>query len=77
MRELGRLDEGIKLPSSEYFGSIMVFHHLHCLTNLYHALHPEYYHMDKMTSFERAMWAEHTGEDTLHKTTGTHRFLAL
>jgi hypothetical protein len=31
MKDLGRLEEGIELPNGQYFGSLMVFHHLHCL----------------------------------------------
>ena len=31
MRKLSREDEGIKLPDGNYYGSLMVFHHLHCL----------------------------------------------
>jgi hypothetical protein len=31
MKAMGREREGIKLPDGTYFGSIMVFHHLHCL----------------------------------------------
>ncbi|KAK1993307.1 hypothetical protein LX36DRAFT_586633 [Colletotrichum falcatum] len=31
MEELGRVDEGIELQDGGFFGSIMVFHHLHCL----------------------------------------------
>jgi hypothetical protein len=31
MKEMGREREGIKLPDGTYYGSIMVFHHLHCL----------------------------------------------
>ncbi|KAF5862309.1 hypothetical protein ETB97_011833 [Aspergillus alliaceus] len=34
MHELGREDEGILLPDGTYFGSIMVFHLLHCLVRL-------------------------------------------
>ncbi|KAF4878832.1 Cyclochlorotine biosynthesis protein O [Colletotrichum siamense] len=59
MEELGRVDEGIELPGGDYFGSIMVYHHLHCLKNLYHALHPEYYNFSKLTSHEQERLAEH------------------
>jgi hypothetical protein len=31
MKAMGREAEGIKLPDGTYYGSIMVFHHLHCL----------------------------------------------
>ncbi|KAI4962232.1 hypothetical protein J4E86_001264 [Alternaria arbusti] len=31
MKAMGREREGIKLPDGTYYGSIMVFHHLHCL----------------------------------------------
>lgn len=34
MRKLGRVEEGIELPDGTYFGSLMVFHHLHCLVSL-------------------------------------------
>ncbi|KAL5115116.1 hypothetical protein ACEQ8H_006952 [Pleosporales sp. CAS-2024a] len=62
MRALGRENEGIKLPDGTYFGSIMVFHHLHCLVekNLYHALHPEYYGLANLTGVAKAELAEHT-----------------
>ncbi|KAI8295558.1 Cyclochlorotine biosynthesis protein O [Colletotrichum sp. SAR 10_98] len=65
MEELGRVDEGIELPGGGYFGSIMVYHHLHCLKNLYHALHPEYYNFSKSTSHEQERLAEHNGDTTL------------
>lgn len=32
--EMGRLDDGIRLPDGDYFGQFMVFHHLHCLVSL-------------------------------------------
>lgn len=35
MKQLGREDEGIKLPDGTYYGSLMVFHHLHCLVRLF------------------------------------------
>ncbi|PYH94553.1 hypothetical protein BO71DRAFT_429897 [Aspergillus ellipticus CBS 707.79] len=57
---MGREDEGIKLPDGTYYGSIMVFHHLHCLKNLYHALHPEYYGLDNLTVETQASWKDHT-----------------
>ncbi|PNY29797.1 Uncharacterized protein TCAP_00291 [Tolypocladium capitatum] len=60
MHELGREEEGIRLPDGTYFGSIMVFHHLHCLKNIYHALHPAYYHLDILEGHEKAMLWEHT-----------------
>ncbi|OBR03319.1 Tat pathway signal sequence [Colletotrichum higginsianum IMI 349063] len=59
MQEIDRVDEGIELPGGGFFGSIMVFHHLHCLKNLYHALHPEYYNLTKMTSHEKDKFDEH------------------
>ncbi|KAH0437160.1 hypothetical protein CcaCcLH18_04028 [Colletotrichum camelliae] len=59
MEDIGRVDEGIELPGGGYFGSIMVYHHLHCLKNLYHALHPEYYNFSKLTSHEQERLAEH------------------
>ncbi|KAM3548793.1 hypothetical protein MY1884_009024, partial [Beauveria asiatica] len=60
MHELGRESEGIQLPDGTYFGSIMVFHHLHCLKNIYHALHPDYYGLDKLQGAEKDMLWEHT-----------------
>ncbi|KAK8103331.1 uncharacterized protein PG998_010364 [Apiospora kogelbergensis] len=65
MASMGRTEEGIKLSDGTYFGSLMVFHNLHCLKNLYHDLHPEYYHLDKMTADEKAQHQEHT-EHCLH-----------
>src|SRR4051812_21882710 len=38
MKQLGRLDEGIQLSDGNYYGSLMVFHHLHCLVSLIHLL---------------------------------------
>ncbi|KAH8911761.1 hypothetical protein BR93DRAFT_13883 [Coniochaeta sp. PMI_546] len=43
MRELGREYQGVQFPDGRYFGSLMVYHHLHCLKHIYHALYPEYY----------------------------------
>jgi hypothetical protein len=31
MKDLGREEQGIRLPDGNYFGALMVFHHLHCL----------------------------------------------
>jgi hypothetical protein len=33
MKAMGREKEGIKLPDGTYYGSLMVFHHLHCLVS--------------------------------------------
>lgn len=33
MHSLGREEEGIRLPDGTFFGSLMVFHHLHCLVS--------------------------------------------
>ncbi|GAB0139243.1 hypothetical protein EsDP_00007456 [Epichloe bromicola] len=63
MHELGREKEGIKLPGGTYFGSLMVFHHLHCLKNIYHALNPTYYHLDKLEGSELAMHREHNDQN--------------
>ncbi|KNG89428.1 hypothetical protein ANOM_003131 [Aspergillus nomiae NRRL 13137] len=60
MKEMDRDWEGIQLPDGTYYGSIMVFHHLHCLKNLYHALNPEYYGLANLTGEEQASWRDHT-----------------
>ncbi|KAL3964635.1 hypothetical protein ACCO45_001639 [Purpureocillium lilacinum] len=65
MHSLGREEEGIRLPDGTFFGSLMVFHHLHCLAlsyqkNIYHALHPAYYQLDRLKGHEKAMHDEHT-----------------
>ncbi|KAI1160181.1 hypothetical protein F5B18DRAFT_676256 [Nemania serpens] len=60
MRELGRQDEGIRLPDGTYYASMMVFHHLHCLKNLQHALHPDHYELNNLTDHELAMHWDHT-----------------
>ncbi|OAQ84703.1 peptidase family M28 family [Purpureocillium lilacinum] len=60
MHSLGREEEGIRLPDGTFFGSLMVFHHLHCLKNIYHALHPAYYQLDRLKGHEKAMHDEHT-----------------
>ncbi|KAK1965447.1 hypothetical protein LY78DRAFT_703636 [Colletotrichum sublineola] len=61
MEQLGRVDEGIELPGGGFFGSIMVFHHLHCIKNLYHTLHADYYNLTKLTKHEKYMMDEHNG----------------
>ncbi|KAG4437468.1 hypothetical protein IFR05_007050 [Cadophora sp. M221] len=61
MEELGRLDEGIQLSDGNYFGSLTVYHHLHCLKNLYHAVHPEYYGLANLTSAEQETQEFHVG----------------
>lgn len=33
MKAMGREKEGIKLPDGTFYGSLMVFHHLHCLVS--------------------------------------------
>jgi hypothetical protein len=43
MRELGRLEEGVKLPGGGYFASLMVYHHLHCIKRLHHFTYAEHY----------------------------------
>ncbi|KAH7035654.1 uncharacterized protein B0I36DRAFT_240309 [Microdochium trichocladiopsis] len=60
MEEMGRAEEGIRFPDGTYFGSMMVFHNLHCLKNIYHTLHPHYYGMNKYSESERAQHKEHT-----------------
>ncbi|GAW19417.1 hypothetical protein ANO14919_089040 [Xylariales sp. No.14919] len=62
MEGLGRVEEGIRFPDGTYFASLMVFHHLHCLKNIYHALHPEYYGLDRMTQDEQVGWQDHIGK---------------
>ncbi|KAI9739844.1 MAG: hypothetical protein M1818_004900 [Claussenomyces sp. TS43310] len=60
MKAVGREYEGIKLPDGTYYDLVMVFHHLHCIKNLCHALNPEYYGLVNMTVEEKASWNEHT-----------------
>ncbi|KND92312.1 hypothetical protein TOPH_02918 [Tolypocladium ophioglossoides CBS 100239] len=52
MHEIGREEEGIRLPDGTYFGSLM--------KNIYHALHPAHYNLDKLEGSEKAMFWEHT-----------------
>ncbi|KAI0398267.1 hypothetical protein F5Y17DRAFT_411689 [Xylariaceae sp. FL0594] len=59
MEELGRTEQGIRFPDGTYFGSLMVFHHLHCLKNIYHALHPQYYRLDRFSESEEAEYQDH------------------
>ena len=33
MRKLGKLESGIPLPDGGYFGSLTVFHQLHCIVS--------------------------------------------
>jgi hypothetical protein len=33
MRQLGRIEEGIQISTGDYFGSFLVFHHLHCIVS--------------------------------------------
>lgn len=33
MQKLGRIEEGIKLPDGGYFGTLAVYHDLHCLVS--------------------------------------------
>ena len=33
MKEVGRLDQAVRFPDGRYFGSMMAFHHLHCLVS--------------------------------------------
>ncbi|KAI0182898.1 hypothetical protein EV127DRAFT_401819 [Xylaria flabelliformis] len=60
MKELGRQEEGIRLPDGTYYASMMVFHHLHCLKNLQHALHPDHYELNNLTDHQLAMHWDHT-----------------
>ncbi|KFY44951.1 hypothetical protein V494_01240 [Pseudogymnoascus sp. VKM F-4513 (FW-928)] len=57
MEELGRVDEGIRFPDGTYFGNLM--------KNIYHELHPAYYHLDRFTETERAEHQDHI-EHCLH-----------
>ncbi|KAI0442227.1 hypothetical protein F4803DRAFT_520353 [Xylaria telfairii] len=59
MEELGRVEEGIRFTDGTYFATLMVFHQLHCLKNIYHALHPEYYGINRMTEDESVQWQSH------------------
>lgn len=43
MRKLGRLEEGVELPTGGYFASLMVYHQLHCLKRLHHFTYQEHY----------------------------------
>ena len=43
MRHLGKLDDSLPLPDGGYFGSLTVFHQLHCIWRVQKALYPKYY----------------------------------
>ncbi|MCJ1414132.1 hypothetical protein MMC32_000457 [Xylographa parallela] len=43
MRQLGKLDSNIPLPDGGYFGSLTVFHQLHCVYRLHQAIYPKFY----------------------------------
>ncbi|KAI8633285.1 hypothetical protein F5Y19DRAFT_471556 [Xylariaceae sp. FL1651] len=58
MRKLGRIDEGIKLPGGGYFGTLAVFHDLHCLRRVHHAFYRDHY-FPNMTEEERQLDAAH------------------
>ncbi|KAI0123323.1 hypothetical protein BJ170DRAFT_687338 [Xylariales sp. AK1849] len=60
MEKLGRDYQGVKFPDGRYLGSMMAFHHLHCLKHIYHTLHPEYYSIANKTGEEAAAWHKHT-----------------
>jgi len=62
MRQLGRVEQGVRFPDGKYFGSMMVYHHLHCLKHIYHALHPDYYPEARPTEGHEVEFAQHTGE---------------
>ena len=46
MRHLGKLEHGLPLPDGGYFGSLTVFHQLHCIWRLQKSLYPKYYWSD-------------------------------
>ncbi|KAH8890215.1 hypothetical protein GQ53DRAFT_868018 [Thozetella sp. PMI_491] len=60
MEEVGRVYQGVEFPDGRYFGSMMVYHHLHCLKHIYHTLHPEYYGIANKTGEEQEAWHKHT-----------------
>ena len=61
MDEVGRTYQGVRFPDGKYFGSLMVFHHLHCLKHIYHALHPDYYtSMIPKDDEEKKQFTDHT-----------------
>ncbi|KAI0153131.1 hypothetical protein GGR57DRAFT_512940 [Xylariaceae sp. FL1272] len=43
MRRLGREEEGIQLPGGGYFGTLAIFHDLHCLRRVHHAFYRDHY----------------------------------
>lgn len=46
MRSLGKMDDNLPLPDGGYFGSLTVFHQLHCIERVQKALYPKYYWAD-------------------------------
>jgi hypothetical protein len=46
MRRLGKLEDNLPLPDGGYFGSLTVFHQLHCIWRVQTALYPKYYWAD-------------------------------
>ncbi|KAI3331419.1 hypothetical protein HD806DRAFT_477306 [Xylariaceae sp. AK1471] len=58
MKRLGRVEEGIRLPGGGYFGTLAVFHDLHCLRRIHHAFHRDHY-FPNMTAEERFLDSRH------------------
>ncbi|KAH7323277.1 hypothetical protein B0I35DRAFT_510442 [Stachybotrys elegans] len=58
MERLGRVEEGIKLPGGGYFGTLAVFHDLHCLRRVHHAFHRDHY-FPNMTEDEKELDSRH------------------
>lgn len=64
MHELGREYQGVQFPDGRYFGSLMVYHHLHCLKHIYHALYPESYAEARPVVGKEDEFQKHTGKST-------------
>ncbi|KAF8865831.1 hypothetical protein BDZ45DRAFT_683824 [Acephala macrosclerotiorum] len=52
MERLGRLEDSIELPGGGYFGSLMVYHQLHCIKRIHHFTYAEHYFVN-MTDIEK------------------------
>ncbi|KAB5515354.1 hypothetical protein GE09DRAFT_1160167 [Coniochaeta sp. 2T2.1] len=60
MQALNRIDQSVKFPDGRYYGSMMVYHHLHCLKHIYHALHPDHYPDARATAGHEDDFQKHT-----------------
>ena len=65
MQKLNKTSLPLQDGSGHYYGSMLVYHHLHCLKMIRHWMAPEYYkdemQHEQMVVIEGHIYADHIG----------------